>query len=101
MQPVFSIIGTVVHCPGVLPLSAPLIGSQITSIRFLGESIWLVGFAEAGHREEESWRGRGGGIESRAGGGERMAGADKLQARNTQTTAVYENDESGIMIPPQ
>lgn len=30
-----------------------------------------------------------------------MAAADKLQARNAQTTAVYENDESGIIVALQ
>lgn len=30
-----------------------------------------------------------------------MAAADKLQAKNTQTTAVYENDESGIIVTLQ
>lgn len=57
-----------------------------------------MGFAEAGRRGRKQERGK---IERRAGGSERMAGADKLQARNTQTTAVYENDESGIMVTPQ
>lgn len=32
---------------------------------------------------------------------ERMVAADKLQARNTQTTAEYENDESGITVTLQ
>ena len=59
----------------------------------------LVGFAEAGHREGR--RQERGKIERVAPGEERMAGADKLQARNTQTTAVYENDESGIMVTLQ
>lgn len=30
-----------------------------------------------------------------------MAAADKLQARNMQTSAVYENDESGIIVTLQ
>lgn len=46
--------------------------------------------------EAERW----GGVERGAQGRERMAAADKLQARNTQTTAVYENDESGIIVTP-
>lgn len=50
-------------------------------------------------------RGRGrqerGKTERGARGKERMAAADKLQARNTQTAAVYENDESGIIVALQ
>lgn len=30
-----------------------------------------------------------------------MAAADKPQARNTQTAAVFENDESGIIVTLQ
>lgn len=30
-----------------------------------------------------------------------MVAADKLQARNAQTSAVYENDESGIIVTLQ
>lgn len=45
--------------------------------------------------------GEGGKIERGAQGRERMAAADKLQARNTQTSAVYENDESGIIVTLQ
>lgn len=59
-----------------------------------------MGFAEAGQREEKGRRG-GGKIERGAQGRERMAAADKLQARNTQTSAVYENDESGIIVTLQ
>lgn len=58
-----------------------------------------MGFAEAGQREEKGRRGRT--IERGAQGRERMAAADKLQARNAQTTAVYENDESGIIVTLQ
>lgn len=58
-----------------------------------------MGFAEAGQREKKA--GEGGKIERGAQGRERMAAADKLQARNTQTTAVYENDESGIIVTLQ
>lgn len=32
---------------------------------------------------------------------ERMAAADKLRARNAQTAAVNENDESGIIVTLQ
>lgn len=60
-----------------------------------------MGFAEAGQREGEKKGKRRGKIERGAQGKERMAAADKLQARNTQTTAVYENDESGIIVTPQ
>lgn len=63
----FTIIGTVTHCPGSLTLSVPLIGSQIASIRFCGCSIWMVGFAEAGERAERKRTDR-----ERKGGGRRM-----------------------------
>lgn len=52
-------------------------------------------------KRQERERERGEKIERGAQGGERMAAADKLQARNAQTTAVYENDESGIIVTLQ
>lgn len=60
-----------------------------------------MGFAEAGQKEKKAGEREGEKIERGAQGGERMAAADKLQARNAQTTAVYENDESGIIVTLQ
>lgn len=64
----FGITGTAVDCPGILPLSALFIGSQITSIRFGGVKRFfflLVGFAEAGQKGKKAAAGKDGKRSSR------------------------------------